>query len=223
MKRILLVSIALCLGLSSMAEAGGIGVAVRGSTLGGGLEVGLGLAPDLSLRGGLNGATYSYSGTESGNDYEFDLTLSSVTGLVDYHLLGGGFRITGGLVLNGNKLEAVAETGFNVEYDVGGVIYTVEEVGTLNGDIEFSSTAPYAGIGWGNIVGEDKKLGLLLDIGVVLQGSPSVSLSTTKELPEPELQAELEANLQREEEALEEDLKAFDFYPVVSIGISYKF
>ena len=143
MKRILLVSIALCLGLSSMAEAGGIGVAVRGSTLGGGLEVGLGLAPDLSLRGGLNGATYSYSGTESGNDYEFDLTLSSVTGLVDYHLLGGGFRITGGLVLNGNKLEAVAETGFNVEYDVGGEIYTVEEVGTLNGDIEFSSTAPY--------------------------------------------------------------------------------
>jgi len=219
----LLVIAALWLGSASLAGAAGFGAGLRVSSLGVGLEGAAGVMPDLNVRGGIYGFQYSYSGTESGNEYEFDLELFSAAGLVDYHLLGGGFRVSGGVLFNGNGIDAVGETALGTTYEIGGEVYTIDEVGEFTGDVEFSSLAPYAGIGWGNMASGKPGLGLLLDLGVVFQGSPSVALGTEKVLDDARAQEELEANLAAEEADMEDGLKEFKFYPVLSVGVRYTF
>ena len=50
-----------------------------------------------------------------------------------------------------------------------------------------------------------------------------VALWTTSELPQADAQRTLEENLMQEEEDLEDDIKGYAMYPVLSIGLSYKF
>ena len=222
-KVVFLVVAALWLGDASLVGAAGFGAGLRVSSLGVGLEGAVGVMPDLNVRGGVYGFQYSYSGTESGNEYEFDLKLFSAAGLVDYHLLGGGSRLSGGMLFNGNGIDAVAETELGTTYEIGGEVYTIDEVGELTGDIEFNSLVPYVGIGWGNMASEEPGIGLLLDLGVVFQGSPSVVLGTENVLDDARAQQELEANIAAEEADLEDDLEEFKLYPVLSIGVRYAF
>ena len=72
------------------------------------------------------------------------------------------------------------------------------------------------------MVGEDKKLGLMLDLGTMIQGSPSVKLSTENELPNPVAQAELEADLNEEQTDLEDSISGFTAYPVARLAVTYK-
>jgi len=241
--KILHVALGLTLGLGlpavSAAQAPGsaAGLALRASTLGGGIEVATTLMPNLNLRLGANGASYSYDTDYSGNDYEFDLSLQSFSALADYHLVGGGFRLSGGLMLNGNGLDIVGRPGSSADiltFSIGDQVYdATTEVQAFTGEIEFPSLAPYAGIGWGNMIGDDKKWGLMLDIGFVLQGSPTVTMGTVDTLddttPIPgDAQGRtakqiLLDNVKTEEAELEDDISTFDLYPLISIGVSYRF
>ena len=85
----------------------------------------------------------------------------------------------------------------------------------MNGVVDFKSTAPYFGVGWGNAT--NGRFGLALDLGVVLQGIPQVSLTATGLVSsDPNFVQELN----REVQELENDISAFKYYPVISLGQS---
>ncbi len=71
-------------------------------------------------------------------------------------------------------------------------------------------------------MGEDKKLGLMLDLGTMLISPPSVKFFTDFELPDPVAQAELEANLNEEATALEDDMEGHAAWPVIRLAVAYK-
>jgi len=48
-------------------------------------------------------------------------------------------------------------------------------------------------------------------------------MGTTQTLPDASAQQQLEADLAQEEGELEDDLKSFRFYPVVSLGVRFGF
>ena len=108
-----------------------------------------------------------------------------------------------------------AETAAN--YDIGGTTYTPADIGTLSGVVGFDDLVPYLGTGWGNAVEEGQGLTFSFDLGVVFQGSPDVTLSTTSTV------AGLDTDLRTEEQQLEQDLDDFDVYPVVSLGMAWQF
>ena len=220
-RAILAVALAACLTVPPAADAGFIGVAARASTLGAGVEAAVAVLPFLNIRGGIYGFQYDYTGTESGNDYELELKLSSMAMLADLRLGETPFRLTAGVLANGNQVDLTAETARVLTYEIGGEVYEIDEVGAFTGKLEFDALAPYAGIGLGNASGAG--LGILVDLGVVFQGKPTVSLSTERELPEPSLQRELEDNLAREEAELAEELEDFQLYPVISVGLRFGF
>lgn len=83
--------------------------------------------------------------------------------------------------------------------------------------IEFSSLAPYAGIGWGNAA--SSVVGFNVDLGIAFQGSPAVGMTVTGELANNEVFLE---DLEQEAQELAETLKGFKYYPVVSVGLSVK-
>lgn len=222
MRAICVMGFVACVGVPSLVSAMELGVALKAGSLGMGVEAATAVGEKLNVRAGLNTASLTYNGTESGNEFEFDLTLSSIAAMADWYVFDGGFRVSSGLVLNNNGLDATAEAELG-EYEIGGRIYRPEEVGVFRGEIEFSSLAPYFGIGWGNMVGWDKTLGLVVDLGFMYQGSPSVSLWTDETLPEATAQRTLEENLRQEESELEDAIEEFAVYPVISVGLSYKF
>lgn len=203
---------------SSLAHAEGTALTGRLGTLGGGLELTRSLSETVNARVGVNFFTYEYTGEESDIEYEFDLNLFSASALLDWHPFGGVFRLSGGLVLNNNELDSTARP---LEITaIGDVDYTPEEIGTLTGNIDFNNLAPYAGIGLGNAVAGDKKWGVVLDIGVMFQGTPDASLAADGLLStDPAFLAELA----KEEKDLQDELDTFKYYPVISFGITYRF
>ncbi len=201
-----------------LAHAEGSALSAKIGTLGLGLEFAQSLSPAVNLRLGLNNYTYGYTTTKSDINYDFDLKLQSLSALLDWHPGGDGFRISGGLLSNGNKLDAVATPVGNV--DVGGTSYPAALVGTLSGKIEFNSVAPYVGIGWDNLTGKNRGFGVAFDLGVAFQGSPKVDLTANGLIAGD---AGFQADLATEEQQLKDDLKGYKYYPVLSLGLTYIF
>ena len=101
--------------------------------------------------------------------------------------------------------------------EIGGQTYTQAEAGTLNGAVDFKSTAPYLGIGWGNAA--NSRIGLAIDLGIAFQGSPQVDLGATGQLANTQ---EFIDELNREQDELQDSLDGFKYYPVIAIGLSFK-
>lgn len=205
-----------------------VGIAGTAGTLGAGIELTAGISPQINSRFGLHGFSYSERREASDIEYDGEANLRTVTALLDYHPGGRGFRLTGGLVYNATEIEGESLPPASGVYDIGGVPVPVEILGTLDGVIEFDPVVPYAGLGWGNAVGPGNKVGFALDLGVMFQGRGEVTLSP--DIPAdsplnsvPGAREALQILLDREERDIEEDIADYDLYPVVSIGISYRF
>ena len=55
--------------------------------------------------------------------------------------------------------------------------YSVSEAGRLDGRIDFRHLAPYLGLGWGKAPKAEKRWGVAVDVGAMLQGRPRVALA----------------------------------------------
>jgi hypothetical protein len=210
----------LCLALlPCVGQAGGLAVSGRASTLGLGAELTARLTNTVNVRLGGNLFDYSRSFTQDDDDrFALDFELRSLSGILDWHPSGGGFRLSGGVIGNGNQAGLVAQAAA-ASYEIGNGRYAVSDVGSLTGTVTVGNVAGYAGIGFGNPVARQKRIGLVLDLGVAFQGSPEVTLRAAGPIAgDPAFQADLT----REEAEFNDDARRFRYYPVISVGISVK-
>lgn len=189
---------------------------VKAGTLGLGAEATWRPLPWFDVRGGLNSFDYDEDGSQSGINYDATLKLQTLYATANFRVPMSPFRFTAGLFSNDNELEMISlDSG---AYDIGGTIYTAAEVGTLTSRTTFDSMSPYAGIGFD--FGLFGKVGLNLDLGVLLQGDPTVSLAADGALADdPAFMAALE----EERVQLEEEVDKLKAYPVVSLALNFKF
>ena len=195
------------------AAADGFGLGVKAGTLGFGVEGTFGLSESVNLRAGVN--SYSVTGDETASDIRYDgkLELRTLALLLDWHPFAGTFRLTAGLMKNDNALRLTATP--TASQTIGGTPYTPADIGTLSGDVTFKSTAPYAGIGWGNAARRGR-FGGVFEIGAMFQGKPKVSLRASGGLVS-------QADLNAEAQEAQTDLDDFKIYPVISFGLSFRF
>lgn len=192
------------------------GVNLKAGTLGVGVELSKSFSDEFSLGLGINSYDYKTTDRASDIDYDFNFDLQSAVLLANYHPFSGTFRFTGGVVYNKNELSLTGKpTGTN--YVINGQSYTAGQVGSLTGQLKFNNSAPYLGFGWGNRPGG--RLGLSVDVGVLYQGSPKLFLNATGALSDPALASDLE----QERRSAEEDLSDFEWYPVLSLGMYFRF
>ncbi len=203
---------------SSSAYSGDNSVSIKAGLLGAGLEAGRSLSDSIGARIGINYFTYDYSATESDIEYDFSLGLKTLSVLLDWHPFRGSFRLSGGIVFNGNRLDASATSSDT--YDIGDRTYTASEVGSLDGEIDFDDVAPYVGLGWDTSFGRKEGLGFLFEIGAIYQGSPRVDLSASGPIASD---PDFINNLSKEEDNLQSALDNFTYYPVLAVGLSYRF
>ncbi|HEX9803770.1 MAG TPA: hypothetical protein VGB35_10960 [Gammaproteobacteria bacterium] len=201
-------------GASSMASAE-VGVGVKVSTLGAGIEVGVPLSDRFVVRGALNQYSRDDSQSIDGIDYDADLDLKSTALFFDWHPMKGPFHLTAGYLFTNSELNGTATpTG---TFDVGGTTYDGSMIDvTLHAGVDLGS-GPYLGLGWGNLPA--KGLGFTFEVGAVQQGSPDVSLTASG----ADSGAISQSDLDQEERNMQDDLDKFKLYPVVSLGLSYGF
>jgi len=207
---------------------GEVAVTAKAGSLGLGAELTVGLSPSWNVRLGGNAFNYTDDRREvSGIFYDAKASLRTASALLDLHPGGGGFRLSAGAIYNDTKIDGhslVPASGF---YDIGGVQVPAALVGTLDGQIKFDPVVPYVGLGWGNAVGPGRRVRFAADIGAMFQGKGTVTLTPRipagSPLNNPTARAALQVLLDREERDIEKDVADYTVYPVVSIGVSYRF
>lgn len=154
--------------------------------------------------------------------YDAALKLRSLQALLDFHPFRSAFRLSAGVVLNDNRVEGTALPTAGT-LAINGRRYASEDVGTLTarGDIGERKIASYAGLGFGRTTGRSKMF-FMLDLGVIFQGTPHVGLSATGPIAsDAGFQNDLAAEVIDVNRDLDEPY--FQYYPVVAIGLGFRF
>jgi hypothetical protein len=214
---------------ASAAARAEVAITAKAGTLGGGVELTVGLSPQVNVRLGGNAFDYTDNDREvSGIFYDATARLRTATALLDFHPGGRGFRLSAGAIYNDTKVDGSSLPPSSGFYDIGGVQVPVALVGTLDGRIEWDPIVPYAGIGWGNAVGPGRRVRFALDLGAIFQGKGQATL--TPLIPAnspinttPGAREALQILLDREERDIEKDVADYTVYPVISVGVSYRF
>jgi len=223
MKSLISKSALLVLTLTAFSTASAdFGVGLKAGTLGLGLEGRWSALPWLDVRMGANSFEYDDDGSQAGVNYDatFSLDTYYLTGNFRFPL--SPFRVTAGVVSNGNEFGMVSQDTGGLSIDIGNDTFNPADVGTLQSVTSFSSTAPYVGVGYDfEIFG---KVGLNLDFGVLWQGEPEVTLEATglASAP-PAIQTALAVELENERLELEDEMSDFKAWPVLSLGFVYNF
>lgn len=208
----------LCCAAAGAVRAEGVAAGVRFGTTGGGVEAVGYLTENINLRLTANYMDFNVHGRVDTTDYNFDGHLNTFQGLLDLHPKDGNFRITGGIVYNLNKADVKANPDDTI--DVGGREYPSDAVGTIVGEMTFNEWAPYFGIGYGNAVFDKVGLSFSLDVGVMYQGEPQVSLRATGPANRSEA---FQQDLAAEEQDVQDEASKYKWYPVIVVGICYQF
>jgi len=200
------------------AHAGGLAVGVKASTLGAGVELTTNVVPLLmNLRLQVNDLNYNRSINTTQVTYNGKLKLFSVGAIADFYPFAGKFRVSGGLYYNGNKFDITGRPSAANTFVFNGVSYTGTQVGNVNGTINFNKIAPYVGIGWGDAISSGSPLGFSFEVGALYQGKARTSITTSRTV------AGLNANIAAEKKRLDNSLNNFRFYPVVALGLNWRF
>ena len=216
MKKKSLLFIFLFFGISlSNAYAQDWAAAIKVSTLGGNIDIYRSFGEKFNVHLGYNYFTLIQSLGET-DDYKSEgkVDLNSISALGDFFPFESStFRITAGLMYNLNVVDATLTSAQDIE--VGGDVYTPEALGILKATIDFNKIAPYIGLGFGNPTGGDSGFSFVFDVGTMYQGSSLVALEADG-LLKPSATEE-------QENTIEDNLSWFQWYPVISLGLTYKF
>lgn len=187
-------------------------VTLKVSTLGIGLDGTTNISKDLNVRVGGNFFSFNVDGGKAGDDYIYTAktNLLSFSALLDYFPGGSIFKVSGGVLLNLNKVDIDMIPGQT--YLINGKTYDKSNLGSVNSKTEFTKINPYLGIGIGNSLAY-KKFGFTMDIGTVYQFEPQVTMTATG----------LIAPTASQESIVEDNVKWFKVYPVVTFGLTYRF
>jgi len=195
---------------------------VKAGTLGLGVELSTSLLQNTRLRGGFNYLTYSFDSTISDINYEFEPEFNSFSLAFDWHPFGNSFFLSGGAYFNNNTITVEGSVDDGLIPGQISRYLPLTNLVTISGDVEFQPVAPYAGIGWRSNNSE-QGWGVALDLGVLFQGSPDVTNLQVNAPVNVNTNAEVQKFLKEQEEEIEDDLSAFQFYPVVSLMLTYNF
>ena len=206
------------------SEAGeGLGLTVKGGTLGGGVEISASLLENTRLRGGINYLSgYSFDSNISDIDYEFETDFNSFSLLLDWHPFSGSFFLSGGALINNNSISATGTIDEGVVPSGFSAYSHYVDMVSVSGDVEFATFAPYLGIGWRTNNGESG-WGLACELGVLFQGEPEVNNLRVNGPVDINSNEAVQQFLAEQESEIEDELEYFRYYPVASLMLTYNF
>jgi hypothetical protein len=217
------------------ADEGKVAFGVKTSLLGVGAEVAARATHRSNVRVGFNVLGYSRSFNKDGIDYNGHLNFRTMEAHYDIFPWARSFHISPGLLTYfGNPITASALVPGNQSFSLGGVDYTSDpnQPASASGKVKFNRVAPMITVGFGNLVHRDsKRFTVPFEVGVAFQGSPTSTLSVTGNVcAEPGLNCRnaatdqtVQSNVISEQSKINNSMRWFKVYPIISVGFGYKF
>ena len=158
--------------------------------------------------------------------YDFKASLRTIDALIDWHPVRNGFRMTTGIVYNNNVVTGIGVPRRVTTFAFENGSYSTTQIGRLDGRIDFRQVAPYLGVGW-QVPNNGRGWSISSDLGVMYQGSPRTKLSFGG-CTLPGIGCGLLANalaplLSAERQRVNDELRAYRFFPVLRVGVGYRF
>jgi len=219
-------------------DSGSFGIGVKGSLLGGGVEAAARVTHHINVRGGFNMFSYSRDFTKDQATYNGQLSFKTVEGHLDFFPFAGKFHVSPGvLAYVGDPITANATFSTTNSFTLGGHTYWSDPnaPATGNGKIDFNRASPMATFGWGNLVPRNasKHFSVPVEFGVAFQGSPKATLNVAGNLcTEQGVESScspaattptIQTNIVSEQNKINNSMKFFKMYPIISVGFGYKF
>jgi hypothetical protein len=194
---------------------GQVALGLRVGTNGPGMEVTAPVGNTLNVRLGGNYLPVNYLGSYTENDvtvaYTAQARLQSGSLLVDWHPFRGSFRMSAGAMYNGSSVGLLIEP--TDEMQAGNRTFTTDMMGRIDGTLDYPNKfGPYAGIGFGNAVSKNKRLGMVFDLGAMFSGAPQF-VASGEGMIAPTAQQDTD---------ITKALRSFNVYPVVSLGMTFR-
>lgn len=211
-----------------------VGIGVKISTLGAGIEVATPLAGKFNVRGGFNMFRYSRPFTNNGIQYQGQLQFQSAEAHLDWFLFGGFHVSPGILFYNGNQVTANASVPGGQTFSVGGTSYESDPTAPITGTgkLDFVKVSPSIMVGIGNLIPRNgRHYSFLFEVGGAYQGSARVALNLAGNVCDTtgttcravSSDPTVLANIQAQQVKIQNDVSPYRFFPVLSLGVGFNF
>jgi hypothetical protein len=206
-------------------------VGFKAGTLGAGMEFATPLAGRINLRSGFNFFAFNNPFSIDGVNYTARLHLQSSQTTLDWFI--GRFHISPGFLYVKNSMSAPAFVGPGQTFVLGtqAFLNSVDDPVSGSSSVIYPRTfAPMLLLGYGNLLPRGgEHLSLPIEVGVAYTGAPQISVAlngtacVTNGCVNFSQNADAQKFLKQEIQILNEDLKHYPVFPIVSLGLAYRF
>lgn len=177
--------------------------------------------PSFTVRGDLASlGNYNQDQTESGIDYKAKASFTRLGLFGDYFPFSGGFRLTGGLTVNNQKIDLTSTAQPGSTITVGDQPVTMAADDRLYVAIKVPKATPYIGLGWGHQQA-NKGFGFVADIGATIGKAKLTVEATGTNLGNRSLVTQ--EDIDKETQELRDGVGKITFIPQISLGLNYRF
>lgn len=212
-----------------------LGIGLKMSSLGAGVEIATPVTSHSNLRAGFNMFIYGRPFDTDGLTYQGEFYLRSAQINYDWFPFRGAFHLSPGLLIyDGNKLRADINVPGGHIFSIDRNTFRSDPKDPIRGDasITFWKVAPAFLVGWGNLIPRKRqRFTFPFEVGVVFHGQPNVAFSLTGKACDSKghycsgiTSDPTGQNYISDERAqIHRDVSFFKFYPVISGGFAFNF
>ena len=205
-------------------------IGFKGSTLGAGFEIATPLAGRINLRYGFNLVEFTDPFSVDGINYHAGIHLKSSQTTVDWFF--GSFHISPGVLYLKNNMSAPVSVGPGQTFVLGTQTFlnSVDDPASGSSSVIYPRTfSPMLLIGYGNMLPRSGHLSLPVEVGFAYTGAPVINLNlngtacVTNGCVTFSQSTDAQGSLKQEIQILNDDLKHYAVFPIVSVGLAYRF
>ncbi len=203
------------------------------SSLGAGAEFAIPVARTLNVRVGGNYILLHYPFNVDGIDYNPGLKFTSGRATIDWFPHRGAFHVSAGALYFRNSIAGTADVVEGQTFALGGTNYINSVDDPIHGTASIAygkQIAPVVLLGFGNILPRSgRHLSMPFEFGGAYMQTPILNLKlsgtacTTQGCFNAATDPQVQANLTKEINTLQSDLRFLQVYPIVSLGLACRF
>jgi hypothetical protein len=211
-----------------------LAIAFTTGVAGFGVDVATPLATKLNLRGSFSFLNYNPYVMEQGFPINGTIKLRTINAGVEIFPFHSSFHITPGVTLyNGNQAYATTRIPGGQTFTINDTDYVSDPADPVHGTFNVNlghRLAPSLTMGFGNMLRRDSHWSVPVDIGFEYIGQPRFVLNMQGSVCDAadgctpvQDDPDTVANLQQQQADINQDISPLRFYPVVKVGLSYRF
>ena len=208
-------------------------LAVKADSLGLGAELATPLSRSLNLRVGASLANLGYAFNIDGINYNIGAHLKSGTGTIDWFPRHGGFHISPGVLYFESTVGGSANVPAGQYFSLGDSSYlnSIDDPVAGTASLKYArKISPMLLLGFGNLLPRSgRHLSVPLEFGAAYTGLPVIDVKlagtacTASGCFNAATDPNTQNNLRQELSQINSQLKPYPFYPIISLGLAYRF